>query len=113
MPYPPGQYRTPASGKKFVGLRIRQCVRLNADLGGDTVYSTYNGEWFAASPNGNQATSSSSWNDWPAPKFPESVSMTPGDCLRGWVEIEVPKRMHVAKVVYRSSDVTVAEWLLR
>lgn len=110
-PYPPGEYREPETGKAFVGMRVRVCMKEEAESTGED-YSTYNGEWFAASSNGDQATSSSSWDDWPAPKFPENVTMNPGECLRGWLSIEIPKKMKVAKIVYRPGGETVAEWIL-
>jgi hypothetical protein len=44
-------------------------------------------------------------------KFPENVTMAPGDCLVGWLTVEVPIGMKVAKIVYRPGGQTVAEWL--
>ncbi len=43
-----------------------------------------------------------------APKFPESVSLNPGDCLLGWLAVEVPVGMKVQKVVWRPGGETIA-----
>jgi hypothetical protein len=110
-PYPPGTYRQPEAGNDFVGLRIRQCLRNGADMSDGELYSTYNGEWSAATKRGNQvAGGGSSWNDWPAPKFPEYVTMNPGDCLQGWIAFEVPRGTAITKFIWRPDGVTTAEW---
>jgi hypothetical protein len=110
-PYPPAQYREPQPGNQFLGLRIKQCMRPGAERS-EYDYSTYNGDWYAVSPNGNQvAGSGSSWNDWPTPKFPESVSLNPGDCLTGWIAGEVPAGMKIEKLIWRPGGETTAEWL--
>src|SRR5215210_1929426 len=87
-PYPPGQYRTPQQGMQFLGLRVEQCFDKTADRlneYGEPTYTTYTGDWVAVAPDGTEAAGGgSSWNDWPAPKFPENVTMNPGDCLKGW-----------------------------
>jgi hypothetical protein len=36
-------------------------------------------------PTGAQVTSSSSYDDWPQPKFPQNATLAPGDCLIGRV----------------------------
>jgi hypothetical protein len=114
-PYPPAQYRDPAPGHQFVGLLVKQCLHKDAprvDEYGDPTYSTYNGEFAAVSPNGTpQAGSGDSWNDWPTPKFPESVTMDPGDCLHGWLTLKVKTGMKITKIVRRPGGETVAEWL--
>lgn len=114
-PYPPGEFNVPEEGKQFVGLRIRQCVSETfspADYQGEDFYSTYNGEWAVATPGGNQVTGSGEyWNDWPNPKFPESVTMNAGDCLKGWVLLEVPPGTKVKKLIWRPGGTTTAEWL--
>jgi hypothetical protein len=109
-PYPPVQYREASAHKQYFGLFIRECLRPQSKPTDDS-YSTYNGEWYIVSPTGAQVTSSSSYDDWPQPKFPENVTMAPGDCLIGWLTVEVPIGMKVAKIVYRPGGETVAEWL--
>ena len=86
-------------------------MRNSADPGQGVTYSTNSGEWYVVSPNGGQVPGGSGWNDWPAPKFPENVTLNPGDCLVGWITIEVPVGMKVEKIVYRPQGTTVAEWL--
>lgn len=110
-PYPPAQYREPEAGKQYVGLRISQCLRPGYDLRGEQLTATYNGEWYIASPSGAQVTSSTSYNDWPAPKFPENVTISPGECLKGWLTVEVKKGFKIEKVIWRPAGETVAEWL--
>lgn len=110
------EYRTPANpGDVFLGLRIEQCVSDEydpAEYDGEPFYSTYNGEWYAASPEGEQiGGTGSSWGDWPRPKFPESVTMNPGDCLKGWIATEVPKDLKIEKMIWRPGGETIAEWL--
>jgi hypothetical protein len=114
-PYPPAEYQEPENGKQFVGLRVKQCVRADfspADYEGEEFYSSYNGDWYAATPDGNQfGGSGSSWDDWPSPKFPENVTMNAGDCLKGWLALEVPVGTKIKKFVWRPGGSTTAEWL--
>lgn len=111
LPYPPAEYRTPQPGNQFLGLRLKQCVREDADLDGEDFVSSSAGEWYAATPSGNQITSSSGWVDWPAPRFPDYVTVNPGECLKGWVSLEVPTGTKVEKMIWRPAGQTVAEWL--
>ena len=78
-------------GDVFLGLRIHPCALKSyteAEFG--EFDSSYNGEWYAASPDGTHvAGNGSSWNEWPRPKFPETVTMNAGDCLKGWISMEV------------------------
>jgi hypothetical protein len=111
-PYPPAQYREPSTGNQFMGLRVTQCMRDDVETNEYGDYSTYNGDWYAASPTGEQvAGDGSSWSDWPSPKFPESVTLNPGDCLQGWIALEVPAGMQVEKIIWRPGGTTTAEWL--
>jgi hypothetical protein len=110
-PYPPGQYREPQPGKQFLGLRLKQCMRTEAEPSGED-YSTSGSDWYAATPNGEQYSGDgSSWNDWPSPKFPESVTLNPGDCLTGWIANEVPIGTKIVKIIWRPGGETTAEWL--
>lgn len=113
VPYPPGQYREPAKGNDFLGIRIEQC--LDEDVT-ERRKSTMAFEWAAVTPEGSEySTSGSSWTDWPAPRFPEDVQMIPGRCNNGWIAWEVPEGTKVASILYRdfNSGTAVAEWLLK
>lgn len=104
FPYPPGQYREPESGNQFLGLRLEQCMRDSAeptDEYGEPLMSTYPGEWYAATPSGEQLTGGGEWTDWPQPKFPTLVTMNPGECIKGWVTLEVHNGTKVAKIIWR------------
>lgn len=110
-PYPPAEYRDPKDGDVFVGLRVKQCYRKTSKPV-DDAYSTYNGEWYVATPSGDQYPGNGeSWSDWPSPKFPENVTLNPGDCLHGWLDVEVPEGIRIKKIVWRSEGETTAEWL--
>lgn len=117
FPLPPmDEFRTPTNeGDVFLGLRIKQCLSDSYDpaqYGGEAFYSTFNGDWYASSPSGEQVSGNgSSWDDWPRPKFPESVTMNPGDCLKGWIATEVPRNFKIEKMIWRPGGETVAEWL--
>lgn len=114
FPYPPGGYNTPSEpGNSFVGLRLKQCVSGDYDpatYGGDFL-STFNNEWYAVSPSGEQVTGGLSDIAWPRPKFPESVVAQPGDCLKGWITFEVPSAYKIERILWRSEQASVAEWL--
>jgi hypothetical protein len=109
-PYPPKLYREPKRRYEYFGIKLRQCMRPSATAT-EEAYSTYNGEWYIEDDKGGQFTSSMSYNDWPVPKFPETVTMTPGDCLKGWITVEVPRGTKVQKIIYRPAGETLAEWL--
>lgn len=113
FPYPPGGFNTPQQGNSFLGLRLRQCVTEGYDpaTGGGDVFSTFNGEWYAVSPSGEQTTGGLSDIAWPRPKFPEQVVINPGDCLKGWITIEVPAGYKIEKMLWRSGQLSIAEWL--
>jgi hypothetical protein len=109
-PYPPAEYRVPQDGNQFVGLRLEQCVK--RDVEGQPE-STFNGDWAAITPSGDEYTGNgSSWNDWPSPKFPELVGMIPGRCVKGWLQLEVPKGTQIDRLIYRPGGTPVAEWVL-
>lgn len=114
-PYPPDYAREPNDGNKFVGLELEQCFAKDADV--DPQFpntTTYNGEWVVLNPRGFEyGGDGSSWNDWPAPKFPESVTMNPGRCYKGWISLQVPKGTRIASVVWRPGGTEIAEWLPR
>lgn len=116
FPYPTdNSYRVENKDNVLLGLRLTQCMSQDAepvDEYGQPFYSTYTGDWAAVAPDGNQAAGGgSSWSDWPQPKFPENVTLNPGDCLKGWLVFEVPKSLKIEKVVWRPGGVTTAEWL--
>jgi hypothetical protein len=109
-PYPPGEYREPEAGNEFVGLRLKQCI---IDKPSEATESTYNGDWSAVTPDGEEYSGNgSSWDDWPSPKFPELVEMIPGRCLKGWIALEVPEGTKFDRLIYRPGGTPVAEWLL-
>ncbi len=113
-PYPTVRSREPErAGQQFLGLRVRQCLLKDTPTSPDwDYYSTSNGEWAAVGPKGRQVVGTGSyWPDWPIPKFPENVTMNPGDCLKGWLVLEVPRSMPVARVIWRSGGAMTAERL--
>jgi hypothetical protein len=112
LPYPPATYRVPDPGKVFLGLRVEQCL---AEGVTDAVYSTTNIDWAAVTPSGNEfASDGSSWHDWPAPRFPEYVTLSPGRCVKGWIAFQVPKSTKVESLIWRpEGGVTAAEWKLQ
>lgn len=112
FPYPAGQFNTPQPGMKFLGLRLKQCVNEDFDAAAEgDVISTFNGEWYAVSPSGEQVTGGLSDIAWPQPKLPEAVAITPGDCIKGWITIEVPANYKIEKMLWRSGQMSIAEWL--
>lgn len=108
-PMAPAEYRDPAKGNVFIGFRIEQCLN---EGGSSENQTTYNGEWATVTASGEEyAGSGSSWTDWPAPKFPETVFMIPGRCSKGWIASEIPKGTKFDRIVYRPDGEPVAEWL--
>jgi hypothetical protein len=111
-PYPPGEFRKPQKGNDFVGLRLEQCV--DDDAATEDGLSTYNGEFAVVTTSGEEYSGSgSSWDDWPAPKFPETVGTVAGRCLKGWIALEVPKGTEFTSVMWRPEGTPVAEWDLQ
>ena len=112
-PYPPAQYRTPAAGAHFFGLRIAQCLAEDATSRRAT-YSSYNGEFYVKTMTNDQYQGDgSSYGDFPSPKFPETVTLNPGDCLKGWLTLEIPdEAAEPTTVIFRPGGKTVAEWNL-
>jgi hypothetical protein len=110
-PFPQKIYRDPEPGNVFFGIRLQQCLTKDET---EEIYSSYNGEFAAVTPDGIEFSGSgSSWDDWPSPKFPESVTMVPGRCIKGWIATEVPRGTKVDSVLWRPGGVTTAEWLLK
>lgn len=108
-PYPPGRYRKPPQGQQWVGLHIVECEK-SAGPAGQT---TGAGQWYVATPTGDEYTAGEAWIDWPSPRFPEYVSTVPGGCVRGWMALPVPTGTKLASVIYRAGGQTVADWKLR
>jgi hypothetical protein len=111
-PYPPDYAREPDAGNDFVGLELEQCYNKDADV--DPQYpdtTTYNGDWVVLDPKGYEyGGDGSSWNDWPAPKFPEAVTMNPGRCYKGWISLQAPKGTKIVSVIWRPGGSETAEW---
>lgn len=107
---PSDPMRVPGDGNVFLGLNIQEC--LTADPGSE-VLTTDNSEFAAVTPSGNEyAGDGSYWNDWPAPKFPETKSMIQGRCNQGWLAIEIPKGTKVSSILWRPGGTATAEWLM-
>lgn len=113
IPMPPAEYREPAAGKVYLGLKLKQCLSKDASAASEEeIYSSYTGEFAAVTPGGDEyAGGNSSWNDWPEPKFPETVTLVPGRCVQGWMAFEVPAKIKIASILWRPGGTTVAEWL--
>lgn len=114
FPYPPGEYRKPSDPTNdFLALRIQECMHKDAKAAEDgSTESSYNGEWAAITSDGyDYSGSGSSWNDWPSPKFPETVGMIPGRCIKGWIAFEIPKKAEISRIQFRPSGTPVAEWI--
>lgn len=112
IPMPPAEYREPATGKVYLGLRLKQCLTEDVPADEGEIHSSYTGEFAAVTPAGDEyAGGNSSWNDWPEPKFPETVTLVPGRCVQGWMAFEVPAKIKIASIVWRPGGTTVAEWL--
>lgn len=113
-PYPPAEYREPARGQRFVGLRVSQCVVDDYDGADGDIYATYNGEWVAVTADNDEYPGDgSNWSDWPTPKFPENATVPAGSCVKGWLTVEIPERLRYDKFVWRPAGTTTAEWLTR
>ena len=112
LPYPPAPelFREPQNGFIFVGFRVRQCYD-GEPADADFNISSSVVDWFVGTPAKNQVQGNTGWTDWPQPRFPENVTLNPGDCLKGWITAEVPANTRLEKVIYRPGGQTVAEWL--
>lgn len=106
-PYPPAEYREPEEGNEFIGMRIKQCTKEGVSDPGET---TYNAEWYAVTPSGDEYTGGHSWDDWPSPKFPELTGAIAGRCVKGWIAFEVPKDTNVETILWRPGGDPIAEW---
>lgn len=115
-PYPSEYAREPDAGNRFVGIRVSQCVSEDFDpsVDGD-IYSTYSGEWFMVTSDNDEypGGSGSNWIDFPTPKFPESATINPGSCVKGWISMQAKERLQFEKLVWRPAGTTTAEWFLR
>lgn len=109
IPFPVSDYRVPAAGNIWVGLRVEQCPSRDA-TGQD--YSTYEGDFSLVTPKGGEIPGGgSSWLDWPTPRFPTNVTLTPGRCVKGWMALEAPRGMRISSILWRPGGITTAEWL--
>lgn len=110
---PNNEYRVPAEGNDFLGLRITQCLDEKAKPTTDSpATATYNGDWSAVARSGVEYSGDgSSWDDWPSPKFPEFQGMIPGRCMKGWIQLEVPKGLRFTSILWRPEGTPTAEWL--
>lgn len=110
-PYPPpDEFRLTVPGNCFVGLRLTQCVVEDPDTPPNQIVSSYNGEFSAVTAQGNEYPGDgSSYSDFPLPKFPESATIVPGSCVKGWMAIEIPGDVRFNKIVWRSAGETLAE----
>lgn len=113
-PYPPpDEFRLTVPTNRFVGLRLSQCVIDEPTGRPEDLLSTYNGEFIAVTPQGNEYPGNgSSYPDFPLPKFPELATINAGSCVKGWIAIELPGDVKYDKFVYRPAGQTVAEWLV-
>ncbi len=111
-PYPPpDEFRLSDPDNRFVGLRLSQCVIKNPETPPNQILSSYNGEFSAVTAQGNEYPGDgSSYSDFPLPKFPESITITPGTCVKGWMAFELPGGVRYNKIVWRSVGETLAEW---
>lgn len=112
-PYPPpDEFRLTDPSNRFVGLRLSQCVIEDPETPPNQIVSSYNGEFVAVTKQGSEYPGSgSSYNDFPLPKFPESATITPGSCVKGWMAVELPGEVQYDKFVWRSAGETLAEWI--
>lgn len=109
-PYPPAQYRKPEPGVAWFGFRVKTCVRKSVTQQGDTGGGIY---WSVVDRDaGNYQGGKGYWVDFPSPGYPSHVSITGGDCVSGWMLIDVPKGTGVKKLVWRPNGQLVAEWKL-
>ena len=109
-PYTGDEARHPDSGNAFIGLDVRTCLDKGASSGKST---TRNAEWSLVARDGTRYSGddSSSWTDWPKPKYPEDVGLAPGECKQGWLLVQVPEDGEFTAVVYRPKGKTAARWV--
>ena len=114
VPYPPGQYREPQAGKQLAGIRLKTCVSEDADTNAYDYLSASVTEWSFRDAAGNSYTGNSGWNDWPSPRYPELRGMAAGECLQGWITMEIPKGVRPTRLEYVPLDGpgVIAEWIL-
>jgi hypothetical protein len=108
-PYTGDETRRPDSGKSFIGLDVKTCL----DKEASPHTSTRNSEWSLVTRDGARyaGDDSSSWADWPRPKYPEDVSLVPGQCKHGWLLVQVPEDEQFTAVVYHPEGKTAARWV--
>lgn len=113
FPMPPDVYREASPGNEWFGLRLTQCLDDDADAAtAAETFSTHNGDFSVVTPRGNEYSGDgSSWTDWPTPKFPETKTLIPGRCIKGWLALEVPVGLKVQSIVWRPGGHTTAEWM--
>lgn len=109
QPYPPALYREPNPGKVWLGIRAKTCVKSNQTQ----TLQVFWGEWAAVDGNfGTYPGSSTSWDDFPVPQYPSYGEVNPGECVQGWLLVDLPRGKKVKKIVYRPGGQTIAEWTL-
>lgn len=108
-PYPGQQYRQPEPGIEWFGFRVESCLR---DAAANPAQLSGGIEWFAIDrQEGQYRGGKGYWVDFPTPQFPEFATIQPGECVSGWMLIDLPEGTKVTKLVWRPGDVTTAEWI--
>ena len=95
-------------GEEWVGVRARICVEPGGATTGNIGWSS----WAVVDESGGQyAGEAPPWDDFPAEQL-VSTGVGAGDCLAGWVLIEVPRGTFpaVASVVLHPQSETPAAW---
>lgn len=108
-PYPPALYREPNPGKVWLGIRAKTCVKSDQTETAQVFW----GEWAAVDKNfGTYPGSSTSWDDFPVPQYPSYGEVNPGECVQGWLLVDLPQGKKIKKIAYRPGGQTIAEWKL-
>lgn len=109
QPYPPALYREPNPGKVWLGVRAKTCVKSNQTETAQVFW----GDWAAVDRNfGTYPGSSTSWDDFPVPQYPSYGEVNPGECVQGWLLVDLPRGKKIKKIAYRPGGQTIAEWTL-
>ena len=115
-PYPPGQYREPDAGQRWVGLRLKTCVHDDAPKAGqgESYTSSTESEFAVLNGNGDSyAASGSSWTDWPQPHYATLQTMQPGECVQGWMAIGTPTEVHGVALTWSPGGDHLVDWKLK
>ncbi|MFL6091160.1 MAG: hypothetical protein ACJ71Z_13580 [Aeromicrobium sp.] len=108
-PYTGDEKHRPDPGAAFIGLVVRTCLDAKAP---SATLTARNSEWSIGNHRPEYSGArTTSWTDWPLPKYPEYAKLAPGQCRQGWLLLAGPADERFTTVTYRPSGGRDLTWV--